>query len=231
MCSRRLGQVPDQLRSIGSERLFVAVDRIRGAGTAATCAAATAGAPAIGGIAAAALDLNLRPAQARSEFVRDHFGDAALLAFFGVIRALLETTGDDDAIALVQAGGRVLAEIAPGDHVEERNLFLPFTVLLIATVDRETETGDAPPGGGVAQLGILGEVPDECDGVFRCHEIPLLLGSSGGCRQAAVTPMPRRAASASGSRMSLGRTTASARRSVRSSSSSEPPGARTSATM
>jgi hypothetical protein len=155
-----------------SERLFVAIDGSGGAASsAATTAAATA--TAVGSVAADALDLDLRPAEARSEFVGDHFDRVALLSLAGLVLALLESAGDDDAMALVEARRGVLAEVAPGDHVEERGLLLPFTVLLVAPVDRQTEAGDTAAALGVAELGIARQVADERDVVLGCLVVPL----------------------------------------------------------
>src|SRR5262249_14804393 len=101
----------------------------------------------------------------------------------------------------------------------ERGLFLPFVVDLEPAAGRDAEVGDSPAALGEAQLRIAGEVAGDGDGVGHGS---LLAGDPGAQAEAPVSTRPRRAASASGRRISLWRTTSSARRSERSKSSRAP---------
>ena len=165
-----------------------------------------------------AVDLSSGPAEAGADLIGDDLDHAALLAVLGLIGPLLEAPGDDRPRALRQRGRRVLAQLAPCGHVEERGLLLPLAVLLVPAAHGDAERGDGLPGLGEPEFGIPGEVSDEGDSAVS-HGCPAF--------QPTCSTMPRRAASWSGRRRSLWRTTSSARRRWRSSSSSEPGGATT----
>jgi hypothetical protein len=124
-----------------SERLFVGVAGVgcRGWGRLRRSLLAGLGA----GRPSRLLDLGLGPAQARPDLVSDDLDLGPLGPVLGVPRALLQSAVDDGAGALVQGGGGVLAERPPGDDVEERRLFLPLAVGLVAPVDGQPEAGDA----------------------------------------------------------------------------------------
>ena len=122
---------------------------------------------------------------------------------------------------LVSDDADVLAQLAPGGDVDEGGLLLPLAVLLVAAVDGEAEGGDGLAALREAQLGVAREVADQGD--VCCPWIAPFVSEA--AAQPAATPRsrrPRRAASASGRRMTLWRTTSSARRSERSRSSSAP---------
>jgi len=59
-------------------------------------------------------DLGGRPLQGRADVVHVDLVDGALVAFGGLVLALLEAAGDEDAGALVQGFGGVSAQLAPG---------------------------------------------------------------------------------------------------------------------
>ena len=97
------------MRREGSERLFVAVDRVGLTATAATTSATTAGEASVAAGALVAFDLGLGPTQRRTAFVGDDLDDGALLAVLGVPGPLLETTGDDGARPLGASLGKCLS--------------------------------------------------------------------------------------------------------------------------
>ena len=114
-------------------------------------------------LAGGALHLGSCPTQAGPDLVGVDLDGGALVAFTGGVLALLEATGDEHAHPLGERCCRVLAHLAPGHDVEVRGLFLPFTVLLVATADGETERCDATTAGREAQFGIAGEISHEGD--------------------------------------------------------------------
>src|SRR5205823_12204264 len=118
--------------------------------------------------------------------------------------------------------GCVLAELGPRHDVEERRLFLPFVVHLIAPVDGNAEAGHGAASGGEAEFRVARDVADDGDGVV-CHWFaPRRDARPGAQAGVPASTRPRRAASASGRRISLWRTTSSARRSDRSNTSRAP---------
>ena len=63
-------------------------------------------------------------------------------------------------LPLLSDAGDVLAQVAPGDDVEEGDLLLPLAGLAVlpAAVDGEAEAGHRPAGVGEAELGVAGDV-------------------------------------------------------------------------
>src|SRR6478752_5291022 len=142
------------------------------AATPATPAGA-AGAAATTEVAASAAlvagDLGSGPAQARTDLVGHDLHHAALLAVLGLPAALLEAAGDDHARALAQRLRDVLGHLAPAHDVEEAGLLLPLLRLAVlpppAHGHAERRLGGAT--GGVADLGVAGQVPDDGHGAVR----------------------------------------------------------------
>jgi hypothetical protein len=112
-------------------------------------------------------DLDGGEAQLGAQGVGHDVDLRALRAVVGLPAALVDAAGDDDPVALLEAGGGVLAELGPGDDVDEADVFLPFVVDHVAAVDGDAEVGDRPPAGGEAKLGVTGDVPDERHGAVH----------------------------------------------------------------
>ena len=162
--------VPSEIESIEwcggdrSERLFVAVDRVGRTGRAA--ATATAATTAGGGVAADALDLGLRPAQARAELVGDDLDDVALLAvrvsYSRCCRRPVTTT----RLPLLRLAAAFSPRSPQATMLKNDTCSCHSPFDLIAAVDGEAEAGDATTTGRVAQLGIAREVADQRDAVL-----------------------------------------------------------------
>src|SRR4029079_9251613 len=108
------------------------------------------------------------PPEARRDLVGDDVDRRLLLTVGRLPRALLEATGDDDAGALGEALADVLAELAPGGHVEEGDLLLPLVRLAVLppSVHGDAEAADRLARRGVSELGLSGQVPDDGHGVI-----------------------------------------------------------------
>src|SRR5690606_38997519 len=82
--------------------------------------------------------------------------------------------------------GRRFTELAPGGDVDEvRALLVVALTVLVALVDGQAEAGHARAAGGVAQLGVAGEVADDHHLVERVDEPVLALGVDDGLLAAA----------------------------------------------
>src|SRR5690606_35743172 len=85
----------------------------------------------------------------------------------------------DDPVPLVQGLGSVLGEVTPAVDVEEGRLLLLLAVLAgPATVGGDTQGGDGCAATGEAEIGVIGEVPDEGDEVGFEGHCQLLTASS-----------------------------------------------------
>src|SRR4029453_190946 len=88
-------------------------------------AGAALGPAGLAGALGGALGLGGRPAQARGDLVGVDLDHRALVALGGLPGTRAQAADDHGAVALGQGVGGVLAELAPGDHTEERSLAVP----------------------------------------------------------------------------------------------------------
>src|SRR5205807_3354693 len=162
------------------------------------------------------LDLRRRPAEAGTDLVGDDLDDGPLFAVVGLPRALLEAAGDEEACALLDGLTHVLAHVAPAHDVEERRGFLPLLGLAVlpAPIHGDPEVGLGLAAGGEPQLGIAGDVAHHGDVVAVCH----LYAPFASALAVGVAALGAAAATSSGKRITLWRSTSSARKRARSSS-------------
>src|SRR5215217_3118323 len=153
-------------RLILERRLVVELATLARPGRAARPVAATTTRAAPAG----ALDLGGGELEAGADLVGLDLGDGALLALGGLPGAGPEPADHDAAGALLEGLGHVLGLLAPDVDAEERGLpVLPGVALADAGGDGQPEVGHGRPVGGEAQLGVIGEVADQGDGVVDGH--------------------------------------------------------------
>src|SRR5215218_3662713 len=219
------------LAALLERRLVVELTTLAGPGRAARPVAAAARAAPAG-----ALDLGGGELEAGADLVGLDLGDGALLALGGLPGAGPEPADHDAAGALLEGLGHVLGLLAPDVDPEERGLpVLPGVALTDPGGDGQPEVGHGRPVGGEAQLRVVGQVADEHHLVVVCHvrcttsRIPRRLpGRARTSTTASTSSLSRSSAGDSGEgdagqaawgRMTLCRTTLSARKSTRESSS------------
>src|SRR5271157_6568659 len=164
-----------------SERRFVAVAAGRIGCPWVSLLAARGGLAAVTGAGAGdLLHLGRGVPQRRAELVDLELVDGPLLAFLGLVAALLEPAGDDDAHPALQALRDVLGGLAPHGAGKEQAvavLPLPRRVVLVPGRARYPELGHRLPGRREPQLRVLHQVADQR---HRClvHDLdlPALLG-------------------------------------------------------
>ena len=88
---------------------------------------------------------------------------AAFLSVFGLPTALLEPAIDNDAVALAKILPAMFRLFPEHHDVDETDLFLEFIPLLKPTARRQAKAGNRRSAGGLAQLGVAGQIPDQDD--------------------------------------------------------------------
>ncbi|VXB99531.1 hypothetical protein FRIGORI9N_470207 [Frigoribacterium sp. 9N] len=153
---------------------LTAADLSRLATTVATAVAAPEGAATGSAVAGGrgARHLSGRVTQRGADLIDLELHAGALLALFGLVRALLESALSDDPAALGEAAGHVLAELAPhAGTKEERLAVLPLVRRAVERAGgrRDGEVRDREPVLRVPQLGVTGEVSHHCDDGLASH--------------------------------------------------------------
>src|SRR5205807_7617552 len=128
----------------------------------------------------------------------------------------LEAAGDEDASALLNGLADVLPHVAPAHDIEEGRRLFPFLGLAVlpAAVDGDTEVRLRLARSGEPQFGVAGDVAHDGHVVAICH----LYAPFASALAVGAAALDAAAATSSGRRITLWRSTSSARKRTRSSS-------------
>src|SRR5690606_29489558 len=96
--------------------------------------------------------------------------DVTALAVVALVRTLRHSSRHDDTNPLLKKSTDLISKGTPGEDVEVARVLLPLACLLVAVRNRHREGCLGRAGSERRELGVCGQIPDDCDACIRHEE-------------------------------------------------------------